>query len=75
MENVHTGRRKTDKATDQTITPAGESTHVIGEADVSCTACGMPKYEWTENQGKGVAGPNGIYCCEGCAAGIGCDCQ
>lgn len=39
-----------------------------------CPACGMSDKDWTANEGQGVMQSDKLFCCEGCANGLGCTC-
>ena len=40
-----------------------------------CAECGMPKSEWTRNDGQGVSREGLHYCCEGCSQDNRCICR
>ena len=40
-----------------------------------CDGCGMSKLLWTGRRGRGIATPDGMFCCRGCAAGDECTCK
>lgn len=44
-------------------------------ASETCARCGMPKDQWTANNGQGVQEAGGMYCCAGCANNTGCICR
>ena len=41
----------------------------------TCARCGMPKSQWTGNNGEGIREAGGVYCCPGCANATGCICK
>ena len=41
----------------------------------TCPNCGMSKEDWRGNGGEGFQMGSNIYCCQGCATGVGCTCQ
>jgi hypothetical protein len=43
--------------------------------DLLCANCGMPRSEWTRNDGRGVTREGLHYCCEGCAQDNHCICR
>jgi hypothetical protein len=48
----------------------------MSEPDLNhCANCGMPKSQWTRNDGQGVKRENVMYCCEGCAQDNRCICR
>lgn len=42
--------------------------------EVSCAGCGMPKSEWTRNDGQGFLREGLLFCCQGCAEYDHCTC-
>ncbi len=43
-------------------------------AQQRCSKCGLPKSQWTGNNGQGYTKDGQAYCCEGCADNTGCTC-
>lgn len=43
--------------------------------DKTCPTCGMTSNKFGANNGLGFEKEGDIYCCRGCAEGIGCTCR
>lgn len=43
-------------------------------ARIVCLECGMPKKDWSGNNGEGILKDGRLYCCEGCLDESGCIC-
>ncbi|MBW3622184.1 MAG: hypothetical protein KY468_02105 [Armatimonadetes bacterium] len=79
----------TDMTEDPTLYPVGEADMVYprsntdeivgrdwGEADMidlTCPECDLGQSEWSDG-GRGFEKYGELYCCKGCADGIGCTC-
>jgi hypothetical protein len=40
-----------------------------------CPECRMDHRAWIGNGGEGYAAEGKLFCCEGCYAGTGCECE